>query len=74
MTESSEAGDHLRAAADHLNDALTELDRAAGATDEDAVEALVEAHRKVASDLEDTLRQLGINADVSEVGGDDGDE
>jgi len=66
--QNSEAGDRIRAAGEALNVAMTELSAASEATDDDAVNALLDANAEVMSDQKDVLFQLANNADVAEIG------
>lgn len=63
----SDAGDHVRAAADNLNDACTELSRARTATSSDDVREIVAKHEELAKDLETTLHEVAVSAYVAEV-------
>jgi chemotaxis regulatin CheY-phosphate phosphatase CheZ len=60
----TDAADHLRAAADDMNDAGTSLRKAIEAADESA--DVIDRVEHLTADLESTLRQLAINTEVLE--------
>jgi hypothetical protein len=62
---SDECADHLRAAADSLGDVRTDLTHAVERSPGDT-EALINEHSDMASQLQDTLRELAINVEVLE--------
>lgn len=61
-----ESSGHLRAAADCVNDARTELNRAEQSALSEATESLIERFDEVAEDMERTLREVAVNAEVAE--------
>jgi len=61
------SADHLRAAADSLDDARTDLTRAVKRGPDDAEsQALIDEHDEMVSQLQNTLRELAINVGVLE--------
>jgi len=62
-----EASGYLRAAADSVNDARTELNRAIEKTDGEITEHLIEKLDDVAEDMEQMLRELATNSEVEEL-------
>jgi hypothetical protein len=61
----SDAGDHLREAAGHVNDSQVPLMHARNAASDDEVLEMIEEVEEVAFDLENTLYDIGLSADAA---------
>ena len=60
----SDAAEHLRMAVDHLDVAVTELERAADAASSDQVRGLCTRMGRMVDEMGATILELAINADV----------
>ncbi|WP_141551654.1 hypothetical protein [Natrinema sp. CBA1119] len=65
----SSPADHLRSAVDSINDARIDLDHGDLEVPDDELQRQVAGLDDVAHDLEDTLREIAILAEVEEVDG-----
>lgn len=69
-----DAAAHLRAAAEYIDDAVTETRRASVEADATEIASLAERHKSLAVELAATLRATAVNAEVPDEAADGGGE